>query len=183
MTIARRLTILLTIPLIALVALVIVGMCQFARIESRSRFVDLQVESAATLGNLMRCFAEGRVSIRNYLLTQDRTEEAQAEARLLESHAESGRLLARYASTLISTDEDRRLLSLYQDLNRQWFAEAEKLVSITSEGRRADAIDRMRAGTFSDLGLRTTNVFEEWLQYNEELGRTAGQTTLTAIRD
>ena len=62
MTIARRLILLLAVPLLVLLALGIISLQRLARIEERSRFLaDDEIESLAALGNMSRTFAELRV--------------------------------------------------------------------------------------------------------------------------
>ena len=68
MTIAKRLILLLAVPLLALLGLGIFSRLQLANIEERSRFVaESQVESLAMLGNVSRSFAELRVYVRSHL--------------------------------------------------------------------------------------------------------------------
>jgi len=184
MTIARRLTLLLAIPLIALIALGFFVRTQINRVETLSRFVvDLQVESLTTLGHISRSFAEARVSVRNYLLADGKVEQARAQAGFRESQAELNRLLGQYADTLISNDEDRRMCFQFRDLVRQWSSEGEQLLSLAANGRRQEAITRLFSGAFADLGLHATNLLRDWLQYNEHLAAVAGKSDLSAIGD
>ena len=69
MTIAKRLVLLLAVPLLALVGLGVFTRLQLTTIETRSRFVaDMQVPSLAALGNISRIFAEMRIHVRNHVL-------------------------------------------------------------------------------------------------------------------
>jgi CHASE3 domain sensor protein len=164
MTMARRLTFLLAIPLLALVGLGFVVTNQFGRIETQSRFVTLrQVESLAVLGNISRSFAEARVSIRSYLLAKDSAEQASSEALLREKQAELTGLLAQYNDNLISSEVDRRLMTDFKDLSLQWSKETEDLITLSQSGRRQEAIDRTFTGTYPELGDRSTEVLSEWI--------------------
>ncbi len=183
MTIARGLIVLLAIPLLALFGLGFFVTNQLARIESHSQFMNLQVESLSALGNILRCFAESRVSIRTYLLAQDKAEQARAEESFRENQGEMGRLLGRYADALISNDEDRRMCIQFQDLVGQWFAEAEKLILLSAEGRREDAITRLFSNSVTGVGRQTTAVLQEWIRLNQRLATEARGTTLSAIQD
>ena len=72
MTIARRLLILVAVPLLILGGLGLVVQRQLHSIESRSRFVaETQIGSLAALGNITRTFTEMRVNVRSALLTDD----------------------------------------------------------------------------------------------------------------
>ena len=73
MTIAKRLIILLAVPLVALLGLGVFTRLQLAEIEARSRFVaESRIVALATLGNLSRSFSELRVNVRSHLLATDR---------------------------------------------------------------------------------------------------------------
>ena len=183
MNIARGLILLLAVPLIALLGLGYFVTHQLAKIESHSEFMNLQVESLSALGSVARYSAGSSASVRTYLLAQDKAEQSKAAAALRQNQAELNRLLARYADNLVSSDEDRRMLMQFQDLNRRWFAEAEKLISLTEAGQHEEAITRMFNGTIFDLGLRSTDVYQQWLQLNERLAVTEDEMTLSAIRD
>ena len=66
MTIAKRLIILLAVPLVALLGLGVFTRIQLARIEARSRFVaESRIVALATVGNLSRGFSELRVNVRS----------------------------------------------------------------------------------------------------------------------
>ena len=116
MTIAKRLVLLLAVPLLALVGLGVFTRLQLTTIETRSRFVaDFQVPSLAALGNISRTFSELRVLVRNHVLATSDAERASVRSTFDREEAEFGRLLARYEGNLISDDRDRRLLTEYRD--------------------------------------------------------------------
>src|SRR6266567_5937934 len=82
MTIAKRLMILLGVPILVLLLLGIFGQEQLSQVEQRSQFVAQQgIGSLATIGNLSRCFADVRIYLRTYLLVT--TPEQRAGARKL----------------------------------------------------------------------------------------------------
>ena len=81
MTIARRLTFLVALPLLVLIGLGIYNRFHLAQIETASRFVaETQIASVATLGNISRRLAELRVNVRGYQLKVDRAERDRARA-------------------------------------------------------------------------------------------------------
>ena len=184
MTIARRLTLLVAMPLVAFVSLGIFVRTQIARVETLSEFVvDKQIQSLAALGNIQRSFEEARVSARNYLLAPNEEARASAEAALHKSKLELNGLLTAYLDTLISSDEDRRMCNEFLELLRRWTDETDKIIRLSAGGRKADAVDQMFGGTYFDLGSSTTSVFKEWLQYNQRVGTDAGKSALSAIQE
>src|SRR5215203_848052 len=121
MTIAKRLVLLLAVPLFALAGLGVLTRWQLTTMETRSRFVaDVQIPSLAALGNISRTFAELRVAVRNYVLATSEAERVSIRSAYDRDEIELGRLLDQYESHLISDDRDRRLLDDYRRGYREW---------------------------------------------------------------
>ena len=184
MTIARRLILLVAMPLVAFIGLGFFVRIEIAKVETLSRFVvDKQVASLAALGNILRGFEESRINIRSYLLASNDRERARSLPALRESEGEVKRLVANYAENLVSDDEDHRLCVTFQDLYRRWSAEVEKILLAWDEGKQSEAVSLASGDTFADLGLRTTLILRDWFQHNDQLGTSAGRSALAAIQD
>ena len=141
MTIAKRLIILLAVPLVALLGLGIFTRLQLSKIEARSRFVtESRVEALATLGNLSRSFAELRVNVRSHLLATNEAQRTAARAAFDEDEREVVRLLRHYADNLVVSDQGRRLLTQYHALGLEWIAGAKRAMTLVDQNRRDDAI-------------------------------------------
>jgi signal transduction histidine kinase/DNA-binding response OmpR family regulator/HAMP domain-containing protein len=181
MTIARRLLALLTIPLLALVGLGVFTGLRLADIEARSRFVaESRIVALATLGNLSRSFAELRVNVRSHLLATSEDERGAARARFDEDERDVNRLLLEYANQLVLGDRDRGLLNAYQTLSREWIADAKQVMSLQDEGRRAEALALFN-GRIVDLGLRLSEVSNEWISHDQQAARAAGEESIAGI--
>ena len=121
MTIAKRLTFLLAVPLAALVALGVFTRHQLSTIEERSRFVaESRIVALATLGNLSRSFAEMRVNVRSYLLATNDTQRAAVRSAFDEDEREVSELLKEYADRYVSGEQGRRLLMQFHALGLEW---------------------------------------------------------------
>src|SRR5262249_911816 len=110
MNLAKRLALVLAVPLVALG--VVGGLLGLAlrAMEKRGTFVtELQLPSVAAIGNITRKHAELRVNLRDYLLARGDEERAKALAAFRTTEQDLGRLLDQYADTLISDERDRRL--------------------------------------------------------------------------
>src|SRR5262249_23770840 len=137
MTIAKRLVLLLALPLMALLGLGLFNRVQFARIEARSRFVaDQQVPSIETIAAIFRNLAEIRVNVRNFLLARSPSDQAQARAAFDLAETEMNRRLREYADRMISDEEDRRMLGEFRDLSREWIAADRRIIALEAEGQR-----------------------------------------------
>ena len=184
MTIARRLMLLMAVPLVAFVGFGFFVRAQIDKVETSSRFVgDTQVPSLVALTQILSRFEEARLSLRTHLLAAGDEPRAEAAAALLKNQEELNRLLAGYMTTLISSDEDRRLCATFQDLARQWSVEAGRLVRLTAQGHRGEAMKGMSSGAMADFGVRAGLVMRDWLNLNEHLATAASQASLRAVQD
>ena len=182
MTIAKRLIILLAVPLLALVGLGVFTRLQLAEIEARSRFVaESRIVALATLGNLSRSFAELRVNVRSYLLATDDAQRAAARAAFDEDERDVNRLLREYADSLVLDDKDRRLLGEYQTLSREWIAGAKQVMSLADEGRAWRGRRSRSTARSRDLGVRLSKVSNEWIAHDQEAATAAGQESIAVI--
>lgn len=180
MSIAQRLTVLLAVPLVALLAVGLFMRLQLATVEERSRFVsESRIAALVTLGNLSRSFTEMRVDIRGFLLAKTDAQR-QAMRRHLEANGvEVNRLLREYEDHIVYSRQGRRLLAEFKSLSREWMIEAQQMMTLVETGRREEAMRRLDRGI--ELGDRLTAVSREWIANNEELATTTGKEALQAI--
>ena len=178
---AARLFALLTVPLAVLVGLGVFTGLQLANIEARSRFVaESRIVALATLGNLSRSFAELRVNVRSHMLATTDARRAAARARFDEDERDVNRLLQEYADRLVLGDRDRRLLSEYQVLSREYIAGARQVMRLADEGRSADAIAYFE-NTIGDVGVRLSEVSNEWIAHDQQAAAAAGAASVAAV--
>jgi CHASE3 domain sensor protein len=181
MTIARRLTVLLVVPLLAFIGLGIFNWIQVTNVENRSKFVSAnQIPSLAMLGNLTRSYADVRVAVRNDLLATNAAGQASARAAFEASAAQMGRLLNQYSDTLISDDQDRRLFNDYRELSRANIDGDRQVMALAEQGRHDEAAAFM-AGTVSEIGEQLSETASQWIQHNEELAAAAGKSVVSSI--
>ena len=140
MTIAKRLILLLAVPLLILFGIGIFTRQQLARIEERARFVsESRVVALARLGDISRTFTELRVHLRSHLLATTLVQRVEARAAFEEDQAELTRLLNDYADKRIANDQGRRLFNEFRSLSQDWFAGAEKMMDLADEDRPDEA--------------------------------------------
>jgi signal transduction histidine kinase/CheY-like chemotaxis protein/HPt (histidine-containing phosphotransfer) domain-containing protein/HAMP domain-containing protein len=181
MTIARRLIVLLTVPLLALAGLGIFTRLQLADVEKRSRFVaESRIVALATLGNLSRSFVELRVHMRSHLLATTDTERALARGAFDQEERIVERLLQQYHDQFVLDDKGRRLLSQYETFSREWIAGAKRVMQLSDGGRVPDALALFN-GTVAELGVRLSAVSNEWIQYDQDAAAAAGRESVAGI--
>ena len=181
MTIARRLTILLTVPLLALLGLGIFTRLQLARIEAASRHVaESRVRALATLGNLSRSFAELRINLRSHLLAASDAQRAQARTAFDEDERDLEPLLQEYGDHLILTDQDRRLYTDFRSLSREWIQESKRAMSLADEDRIADALNLLN-NSIAKIGFRLSEVSNEWIAHDQTAAEAASHDSIAGI--
>src|SRR5215472_3608678 len=183
MTIAKRLALLLALPIVVLVALSGFLTFELVKIQQKIRFVsELQIKSLAALGNISRQLDNTRSELRNCLLAEDPATTADAAKAFDEHAAEITNLLARYGDNLISDEHDRRKYTEFRELNHEWTAGARKLVSLASSGHRAEARAALFSGDTAKLGRQLSELLSSWIEHNEVLARQAGNEVSDSLR-
>src|SRR3954454_22911136 len=129
MNIAKRLVLLLAVPLVTFLALGAILDLNLQGIEKRgTHVVELQLPSVAVIGHIARKHAELRVDLRDYLLAANDKQRAGVLVAFQSAEKDLHRLLDQYGDTLVSDDRDRRLLGGFRELTGRWIAEAKKLM-------------------------------------------------------
>ena len=180
MTIARRLTLLVAVPLLVLVGLWTFTRVQLMDIERHTRFVaETQVASLAALGHISQSFAELRQGLRDDLLTKDKSEQARIRVAFQAQKADLNQRLRQYSETLISDAKDKSLTEEYRNLSGQWTAGAERVMALAEAGRRDDAL--VLLGQQWVLGEHLAKTSSDWIGYNERLATQAGRAAMDSI--
>src|SRR5262249_17805190 len=144
MNLPKRLTLLLAVPLVVLLALSGFLYLQLKAIEDRGTYVaELQLPSVLAIGNITRNYAELRVNLRDYLLAPGDKEQARAVAAFEAAEKDMKRLLDQYGEKYISDEKDRRMLGDFRGLTDQWIAEARELKTLVAKGQRQEAMERI----------------------------------------
>ncbi len=181
MTIAKRLILLLALPIVALLGLSVFTRLQLEKIEERSRFVaESRIAALATLGNLSRTFVELRVDVRSDLLAVDDKQRSNARRDFEAGEKELTRLLELYADKLVVSNQGRRLLGEYQTIGRYWVDGAQQVMLLADTNRREEAVTLLN-GPLSEQGARLSKVSSEWIRNNEDQAREAGADVVSAI--
>jgi CHASE3 domain sensor protein len=182
MTIARRLMILLAVPLLIRIGIGIITRQQMARIDERTRFVaESRVVALARLGDISRTFAELRVKVRSFLLAADEPARAAAGKAYDADRVELDRLLVDYADHRTTTAQGRRLLEDFRTMSREWLVGADQVMSLASTGRKDEAI-ALLLGPLAETAHKVGKISSEWIKFNENAATHAGHIAVAAIR-
>jgi PAS domain S-box-containing protein len=181
MTIARRLVILLVAPLLAFIALCIFNWIEVENVKTQTRFVaQVQIPSLATLGNVMRTFAEMRAEERDDILATNNAARAAVEAAFNREAANLDSLLEDYANSMVSDERDRHMMNDFQYAIRNWLSGASQVIALSAQGRREEAVAFLN-NKVSPLGDKVNEATTSWIQYNRQLANTAGESAINSV--
>jgi len=182
MTIARRILLLAAATPLVLVALGVFNQIELASIESRSRFVaQMQIPSLSAVGYISITFEQMRVALRDHLLATDAAARAKARETFAARQVELLRLLRQYGDTLVSDDQDRRLLDEFRAASAEWMSESEQTMSLAESGRHDEAL-ALLTGRVAGKGARASDAFREWIAHNQALATSAGDEAVTGLQ-
>ena len=181
MTIAKRLMILLAVPLLIFLAIGIITRRELGQIEEKTRFMaESRITALARLGEISRSFAEMRVNVRSFILAPSPSAQSAARSAYEANRDEMNQLLEEYASKRVTGDQGRRMCNDFRMLSREWTMGAEKIMAMVAAGQKDAAIAQM-PGAFMDLGAKLSKLSTEWIKYNEGISTSAGQDALALI--
>jgi two-component system sensor histidine kinase/response regulator len=180
MTLARRLIILLAIPVLTLLVVGAVGRQGLRTVEERSRFVaESRIVALATIGNLSRHFERLRVEVRSYVLADTPESRRESRRRFDDSEREVKRLLDLYARELVFSDEGRQLLGEFQVLSGEWLTGAHRVFDLRDAGD--PAATGYLIGPLTALAGRLDAISARWIRNNEDLAAEAGRDVVRSI--
>ena len=181
MSIAKRLIVLVAVPLVALLVIAVFSRLRLSEVEERTRFVaETQLGSVVALGSISASFAELRVAVRNVLLAGSNSERAAAHSAFDEHERALNSLLQQFNGFFMPDNRSRQLFSQFESLHREYVSESRQVIALAEEGRHDDAIARFRS-IAGPSGVTLTQVAEEWIRYNKDLGTSAARDAIAAI--
>jgi signal transduction histidine kinase/DNA-binding response OmpR family regulator/HAMP domain-containing protein len=179
MTIAKRLLILLAVPLLILATLGVFLRSRLATsVESSVYVSQIQIPSLAIVGNVARNFTEMRVCFRNTMLTEDKEQLARELASFERLRSKVVDLLAEFSDGFVSDDHDRRLLEEYRRLSTKWTENAQQIMELKSAGRNEEAVAQFWSLSTVAVGDNLSRVASEWIDYNKEVAVNAGRSAV-----
>ncbi len=181
MSIAKRLIILLAVPLILMVAMGVFGVLRLQNLEQRTQVAAiLQSKSLAVLGNISRSQAEMRINVRACLLAENEARRTEALEMFNADRVEVARLLSEYADHLISSEQERSLCEAYRDLAHRWEESAAEVCALASAGRQSEGAALLHDKTLK-LGVQLSGVSREWIDLNEQIAVDVGDEAMSEI--
>jgi signal transduction histidine kinase/DNA-binding response OmpR family regulator/HPt (histidine-containing phosphotransfer) domain-containing protein/HAMP domain-containing protein len=182
MTIAKRLLVLLSIPLVMLIALGIFVNSRLDQIDERSRFVaQTQIGSLALSATIMELFGEMRADARSYMLADEAGSRGQLQKVFERKKAELARLMRQYEDSFVADDRDRALATQVRERTREWILVAEQAMGAATAGDH-HAAAALVSQRLTPLGEEAGARMADWMRHNEDLAKAAGEATVLTIQ-
>ncbi len=183
MTIARRLFVLMSVPLVVMIGLGVLSWAQLREIKDRNRFLAENITpSLALLAHMGHEFLEMRTSIGGILATTDADRHQTLSASYLRARLDLNASLRRYADTLLVDAVEERLVAECRNATDRWTASVDRTLALIAGGRREAAVDLFNAEG-EPLARRLLESLDTWVEYNEALAARSIAQSQASFRD
>jgi signal transduction histidine kinase/CheY-like chemotaxis protein/HAMP domain-containing protein len=181
MTIAKRLTLLLAVPLLIILGIGLATRQELSRIETSTRYVaESRVVALARIGDITRKFAEMAVSTRNSILETDPSLRAAMQAKADAARIEIRLLLDDYGKNWVGSAKGGEYFHEFQEVCEEWMVKVDEAKALAVAGR-TDEAKAILTDQATPRGERLSQISKEWTQLNETLATTAGRTAIESI--
>jgi signal transduction histidine kinase/CheY-like chemotaxis protein len=181
MSIAKRLIILLAVPLLIILGIGFSTRLEMNRIEESTRYMaESRVVALARIGDITRKFAEMAVSSRNSILETDPSLRAAMQAKADASRIEVRLLLADYAKNRVGSTQGVMFLREFETICEEWIVKVDEAKSLAASGRMDEA-KTILSEQVTPRGERLSQITKEWTQLNESLASNAGKAAIGSI--
>lgn len=181
MTILQRLSLLVGIAFVGLMALAGNGIYQIGNVFEKANFSNINtVPSMLVLGETSKRFGQLRVRVYRHVLNTDATKMEEIEVKIKEAQDGIEKGLNEYISRgLAADDKDRGMIETERSILKDYLSGIEAVLALSRVNKLEEARDLLAKGAATAEKLNSA--FEEQLQYNSELGKKAADEAL-AIR-
>ncbi len=181
MTIAKRLILLLAVPLLIILGIGFATRKEMERIEESTRYMaESRVVALARIGDITRNFAEMAVSTRNAILETDPSRRSTAQAKADAARIEVRLLLDDYQKNRVGSIKGGNYLHEFQKICEEWIVKMDEAKALVVAGR-TDEAETILADQIAPRGERLSQISKEWTQLNETLAIRAGKAAIDSI--
>jgi Four helix bundle sensory module for signal transduction len=177
LTIARRLTILLALPLVALLFYSVIGYSQLSLARSRIGVViNHDVPSVVTIGRIARGLAAAQADMQDLLQEPDTNRRIRSAQNYFNDKKALLLEFDRYMAEYISDNTDRHLVVATKDQLHQWLNSADEIVKSATAGQPGESlrVEQARSRAQAD---RLIGNFDGWAASRPPLKVSPGETT------
>jgi len=168
MNVKQRLTLLVSIAVLGLVAVAVMGIVQISRVYASANYANENtVPSLLALDSAFKPYANMRAQVWIFLQEDDPAKAAEIKRKVNENAKKTLDALAHY-QTMISDDKDRQLWEEDKKTVAEYFAIREQVMDVAAKDRKPEDLQRM-----PKVAEAVWNAFSEHALYNSELGRKA----------
>lgn len=186
MTIAKRLYVLMTVPVLLILVLGVVMWRQLANIERLSGFLtDKVTPGLAQLAHINHDVTRLGLSISDNTHADSFQDRAANRASFTTARASIAAALEIYAANYVAEDDERILLEDFRHTSRVWADLAADILDLSDAGKPAEA-NRLLHTEFEPLTVRMLDCFDRWIAYNEGMAarsRSAVASGMDAARE
>ncbi|MFT3685684.1 MAG: response regulator [Phycisphaerales bacterium] len=182
MTIGKRLTFLLALPLACLVGLAAHNWFQSQELEHQTRsLTDTQVGSLSVIGQISRALDDRRLNLRKCVSSADAAECDRSRQLFNTGGGDLERLFQRYGEKFVSNEEDGRVFEDVRAQARRWEGLAASVLGNVDAGQRDIAAHRLTNEIVPIAESMATRI-EQWAELNAKIAERLGNELMSEYR-
>lgn len=183
MTIARRLLLLLLVPIAGVLAIAIFNYTLSERIEAETRFVaEDQSARLVSLAELVQVVSDRRIQLRDYLRLDSPDARKAARDVFDKSQRKLDALISAYETNLIHSEAERAKFIEFRSLSDRWRIAADEVMALKDAGDNEQASELVTTTT-APIAQQISDHYQEWVTQEKMYSVQAGQETLATIRE
>ena len=181
MTIAKRLYVLISVPVLIVVLLGLLIRNEVRQIDERSRFLAENVgPSLVLLAHLGHDVTKLAAGVNNHAQAEDPATEAESLAQADAAKHAIISAVRSYATVVAGPERGSPLLADYDELVTRWMTEADAILALSASGRKSEAALRCRE-VFDPITLRLFDQIDLWVSHAEALSARTREATIEDI--
>ena len=181
MTIAKRLILLLAVPLLIILGIGLATRQELNQIESSTRFVaESRVVALARIGDITRKFAEMAVTSRNAILETNPALRNDQQTKADAARIELRLLLDDYGKNWVGSAKGGEYFHELQVVCEEWMTRMDEARAMALAGR-TDDVKAILSEQVAPRGERIGQISKEWTKLNETLATNAGRAAIQSI--
>jgi signal transduction histidine kinase/DNA-binding response OmpR family regulator len=180
-TIARRLALLLALPLLAMIGITIVALVNmFAIRDIVSSLTDGQIPRLSQASQITHLYTNCRRSVRNHLLNKDKELQARDEKGFITDKREIENIMALLEKDMPADNPQRLELLQIHGMLSDWFELGSRIQALHSGGKSREA-QKFLSSEFDPQANRIAEKINIWVGHINDEARQKGASTIGTI--
>jgi signal transduction histidine kinase/DNA-binding response OmpR family regulator len=180
-TIARRLSLLLALPLLAMIGITIAAaLNMFVIRDIVSSLIDRQIPNLSQASQMVQLYTNCRRAVRNHLLNEDRTLQARDEKAFAANRRDIENIIAAVEKDFAPDDNQQIEIKQIHSMLSEWFRLGARIQALHAD-RKTDQAQKLLAEEFDPQANQIAEKINVWVVHINEIAKHKGALTIDTI--